>query len=178
MKKIIDFAKEVIKDHIEEEDTAIDMTCGRGNDTLFLAKYAKKVYTFDIQKEALEETKLLLKDYNNVEYIHDTHANIKNYINTQIGCAMYNLGYLPKGDHKITTNAEEVSISIDKLLPLLKKKGIVTICVYHGHEEGKKEKQALETKLESLNQKEYEVLKYQFVNQINNPPFLYIIQKL
>ena len=31
---------------------------------------------------------------------------------------------------------------------------------------------------EKLNQKEYEVLRYEFINQINNPPYLYIIEKI
>ena len=43
MDKVIEFVKNIIrkKDNIE---VSCDMTCGRGNDTLFLSGLSKKVY--------------------------------------------------------------------------------------------------------------------------------------
>ena len=47
---------------IDKNSVVIDATCGNGKDTLFLVKSAaKKVYSFDIQKIAIEKTKDLLK---------------------------------------------------------------------------------------------------------------------
>lgn len=55
----------------------IDLTCGNGYDTLFLSNLAGIsgcVKAFDIQEEAIERTKKLLKEksnYNNYEVIRD-----------------------------------------------------------------------------------------------------------
>lgn len=49
--------------------------------------------------------------------------------------------------------------------------------MYWGHENGKVEKEALLTELLNLNQKEAEVLVYQFINQKNNAPFIIAIEK-
>ena len=40
-----DFLREVIRD----QDTVVDATIGKGQDTHFLAKLSKSVYSFDIQ---------------------------------------------------------------------------------------------------------------------------------
>lgn len=181
MDKILDFARKVIEEKITNEGSklniAMDGTCGRGNDTLFLASKAKEVYAFDIQDEAINSTKELLKDYQNVHIIKDSHSNIDNYVKS-IDVAMYNLGYLPKADKSITTHIDEVLISLNKAMILLTQKGIITICVYPGHEEGLKESIELGKYLKTINQKEFDIVKYEFINQINYPPYLYIIQKL
>ena len=51
MQKIIEFAHYLLKEKITSSDICLDMTLGNGNDTLFLLKYAKFVYAFDIQKK-------------------------------------------------------------------------------------------------------------------------------
>lgn len=43
---------------------------------------------------------------------------------------------------------------------------------------GFQESEAIEQFVKQLNQKEYEVLKYAFINQMNQPPYLIAIQKL
>ena len=45
MDKVINFVKNVINNNINKKDiVSCDMTCGRGNDTLYLADFSKKVY--------------------------------------------------------------------------------------------------------------------------------------
>ena len=178
MDKILEFSKKIIKNKIQNNDVCIDMTCGRGNDTHYLAPLCDKVLSFDIQEEAIKSAKELNSEYKNIIYINDSHANVDKYVNEKIGIVIYNLGYLPKGDHNITTHLEEVIISLDKVLKLLRKNGVIIITLYPGHEEGLRESVGLSNYLMKLNQKEYEVLKYEFVNQIHNPPYLYIIEKL
>ena len=51
------FVHKYLKTLISKDSIAVDMTTGNGNDTYFLCKLAKKVYGFDIQKEAIENTK-------------------------------------------------------------------------------------------------------------------------
>lgn len=48
--------------NVLEDDTIIDATAGNGNDTLLLARLASFVFGFDIQKEALDNTKSLLEE--------------------------------------------------------------------------------------------------------------------
>lgn len=178
MDKILEFQKKIIISKIQENDVCADLTCGRGNDTLFLARMCKKVYSFDIQEEAINSAKEKTKDLDNIVYILKGHEYVDSYINEPIGVAVYNLGYLPKGDHNITTHYEQIKISLDKVLQILRKKGVIIITCYPGHEEGLKESINLDEYLRKLNQKEYEVLRYEFINQINNPPYLYIIEKI
>ena len=178
MDKIIDFSKKVIS-NIINKNIAIDMTCGRGNDTLFLAKYFNKVYAFDIQDEAINDTKELLSknNINNTLVIKDNFINIDKYDIDGIDCAMYNLGYLPKGDKSIHTNTADTIVSLEKVMNKLNKDGIISICFYPGFPSGKDESIKTMEYLKNINQKEFDILKYEFINQINDPPFLVLIRK-
>ena len=68
-------------------------------------------------------------------------------------------------------------LAIDKFLTNLEINGRIVIVVYWGHENGKIEKQALLNHLTKLDQKEIEVLSYQFINQKNNAPFVLALEK-
>lgn len=182
MDKVLKFAKRILDEKIDKNSVVIDATCGNGKDTLFLVKSAaKKVYSFDIQKIAIEKTKDLLKNEinkNKCELILDSHENFDKYVPQKVTAIIFNLGYLPSGDHTITTKADITTVAVKKMLNFLEEKGIIIITVYWGHEEGKKEKEGLEKFLKTLDQKEYEVLKYNFINQKNNPPFLFIVERI
>lgn len=54
---ILDFSKMMIDQYQDINKVAIDMTLGRGNDSLYLQDKFKKVYAFDIQLEAIENAK-------------------------------------------------------------------------------------------------------------------------
>ncbi len=179
----ISISRDMFKAHIRDGDVVLDATVGNGNDTLDLARLVGskgKVYGFDIQDMAIKNTKKLLTKNNqleNVILINDNHINIDKYIDEPLNLAIYNLGYLPKGDKNLKTDASSTVISVSKALDLLKKNGILIITSYIGHPGGLEEKEALEQMLISLNQKEYNVLKNEFINQQNFPPLLYIVEK-
>lgn len=176
MDKCKDFERNIIINNVKQKKVAVDATCGNGFDTLFLAKYFDEVYAFDIQEKAINNTKEICKDFKNIHYILDSHENINKYVTT-VDCVVFNLGYLPKGDKSLTTKEESTLSAVIKGLNLLTDHGVITIMVYEGHEEGFKEAKRLKEELPKINQKEYDVVKYEFVNQINYPPYLYIIQK-
>lgn len=176
--KVLEFQKIKIKEILTKEDIAVDATCGNGFDTLFLANLAKQVYAFDIQEEALNSTKEKLKDFDNVFFFKTSHENIKEYVREEIKVCMFNLGFLPKGDKSITTKANSTVIALKQTLDLLKKEGIITMVCYEGHPEGKKESRAIQKFLKTLNQKEFQVLKYEFINQTNCPPYLLVVEKI
>ena len=119
-----------------------------------------------------------LKEFNNIEYILDGHENVLKYVPTKVKGIIFNLGYLPTGDKNITTMTETTISAIKDSLTLLTKKGVMAICLYPGHPEGKKESIEVLEFVKGLNQKEFEVLKYEFINQVNEPPFLICIEKI
>ena len=55
---------------ISKEDTVFDLYCGIGTISLFMAKYAKKVYGIEIVKEAVDAAKdnAVLNEVNNTEF--------------------------------------------------------------------------------------------------------------
>lgn len=175
--------RDIIKDHVKEGQVVLDCTVGNGNDTVLLAQLVGeegRVYGFDIQLNAINSTRDLLEEsglINRVKLLNDGHENIDNYINEDLDFVIYNLGYLPKGDKTIKTNSVTTILSIKKALRMLKKSGILLVTVYIGHEGGLEEKEGIEELLSSLNQKEFNVLKFDFINQINNPPILFGVEK-
>lgn len=185
LKKPLSFVQEILKKHVVKNDIVIDATVGNGNDTVLLATLVGltgKVYGFDVQKEAIETStqKLLLTGLlPQTELILDGHENLDQYVpeKSNISAITFNLGYLPKSDKSIVTLAETTLQAIEKGLVRLRKGGLVTIMVYYGHESGVEEKEEVTDFVLNLPQEDYQVLKYEFINQKNNPPFLYIIEK-
>lgn len=186
LKGILNYAHHLLEESINEGELVIDATCGNGNDTVFLSKIVGNeghVLAFDIQEQAIKNTKQLIHENgaNNISVIHDSHAQIEKYlsgkINNTIGVAVFNLGYLPRSDKTIITEGQSTITAVDTILQFLKKEGLIVIVVYHGHEGGKDEKEMILRHVINLDQKKYNVLKYGFINQRNNPPFIIAIQK-
>ncbi len=50
--------------------------------------------------------------------------------------AIFNLGYLPKGDKSIVTKPDTTIQAINALLSLMSIEGIIVFVIYHGHSEG------------------------------------------
>ena len=173
MKTMTEYVKNKILN--DTYTTAIDFTMGNGNDTLTLSKVSKKVYSFDIQELALKNTKELIKGINNVELILDSHENFDKYINSyDIG--IFNLGYLPQGDHRITTMVDTTLTAIDKAVKYLNKDGHLYIVVYIGHDEGKKESVKVDEYVSNLDHQSYNVALYKMMNK-QNAPYVIEIEK-
>jgi predicted methyltransferase len=164
-------------------DIVVDATMGNGNDTLFLSRLVGKegrVYSFDIQPSAIENTKKRLEEadcLDNTSLIMDGHQNIDQYVLPGIKAVMFNLGYLPKGDHHLGTRAETTIEATNKCLSLLCKDGIVMIVIYYGGDSGFVEKDAVLDYVKGLDCKKYSVLVHEFANQINCPPIAVCIEK-
>jgi hypothetical protein len=60
-----------------------------------------------------------------------------------IGAIMFNLGYLPNGDHAITTRLDSTIPAIEAAYQLLRPAGIMTIIAYPGHPGGREELRAV-----------------------------------
>ncbi len=183
LERILPFAKILLSQAINEGDSAVDATVGNGLDTVFLANLVGEtghVFGFDIQKEAVEQTKKKLQEQQLLErttLIHGSHATISEHCHEKIAGAIFNLGYLPNGDKSIVTKPASTISAIEQLFSLLKPEGIIVLVIYHGHPEGIIERDELIRYTETIDQNLAYVLRYQFVNQVNSPPFIIAIEK-
>lgn len=171
-----------IDNYIKNDDTAIDATCGNGNDTLKLCKAVGekgKVYGFDIQKVALDNTKTVLNEngFSNFSLICDSHSQMDKYINEKVRAVVFNLGYLPGGDHTIHTKYDTTICAIEKSLNLICDNGFISITIYYGKNSGTEEKDEVMKYLKEIDHKKYTVTLHDFFNRPNNPPITAIITK-
>lgn len=184
LQRVLQYAKTLLAESIEEGEIAIDATAGNGHDTAFLAELVGDkghVYAFDIQQEAVTNTISRLKENNHSQratVLLDGHENISKYVQQEIATAVFNLGYLPGANHDVITRGNTTIQAIEQILQLLKVGGIIVLVVYHGHEGGKDERDTLIEYVRSLPQKYIHVLRYEFVNQKNDPPFIIALEKV
>lgn len=183
MKKPLLFARQLVAEALSPGDTAVDATCGNGHDTVFLAELAGKdgrVLAMDIQAQAIEKTRQRLEAAGlagNVELILDGHENLAKYLPGPVKAVMFNLGYLPGGDHNLVTKPETTVAAVAAAAENLAGGGIITLVVYTGHPGGGEEYRAVRGFLETLPQDRYTVLEYRFINQVNNPPLLLAVAR-
>lgn len=169
---------------LQEGDIAVDATAGNGHDTLYLAQKVGErghVYAFDVQQAALDSTKERLAENGipdeRVTLILSGHECMADYVKEPVRCVLFNLGWLPSGDHSVTTRVPTTLAAVEAACGLLLPGGMVSVCVYPGHEEGTRELRALEEALAGLDIREYNVLHGSFVNQRENAPQVYLIQR-
>jgi len=180
----LDISHKIVREAVKQGDFVVDATMGKGGDTKFLAELVGetgKVYSFDIQQLALDVTTEKLKKTgleNQVELILDGHQNMKNYVKTEVSAIMYNLGYLPGGDHHIYTLAETTKQALEASFELIKVGGIISVVVYYGGDSGYEEKNAMMEYIKTIDYKRFSVLKCSWENQPNDPPIAIIIEKL
>lgn len=185
--RILPYARILLEKALSPGDYAIDATAGNGHDTLFLTRLVGNeghVFAFDVQEEAIQQTKKRLVE-NNAEHratlflqSHDQLINVlPEDCKGKITAAVFNLGYLPGGDKSIVTEAVSTISAIEQLLDIMAVEGIIVLVVYHGHPEGAIEKDALMSYVTSLPQDKAHVLHYGFMNQRNAPPFIIAIEK-
>ena len=184
LERVLQYAQTLLKSAVDEGDIAVDATAGNGHDTLFLAQLVGDdgfVYAFDVQKQAVDATLHRLLD-NALEHralvLKDGHENVAKYVNKPIAGAIFNLGYLPGSDHEVITRPNTTIQALESLLKLLKIGGIIVLVIYHGHEGGKEERDEVIRFVSELPQKYIHVLRYEFLNQKNDPPFVIALEKV
>ena len=184
LQRVLQYAQSLLEMTVGEGEIAVDATAGNGHDTLFLANLVGDdgyVYSFDVQKQAVDATLHRLLD-NALEHralvLRDGHENVAKYITKPVAGAIFNLGYLPGSDHDIITKPNTTIQALESLLKLLKVGGIIVLVIYHGHEGGKEERDEVIRFVSELPQKYIHVLRYEFLNQQNDPPFVIALEKV
>ncbi|GAU76985.1 class I SAM-dependent methyltransferase [Fusibacter sp. 3D3] len=183
---VVNAYKIILRDYIKSGMTIVDATCGNGNDALFLKQSITetgRLYAIDIQREAIESTRRVLESngYTESDTLILKQCSHENFYflesGEQVDLVIYNLGYLPKGDKKITTHFESTLKSLVSALQCIKCGGLILILCYRGHEQGELEFRHIEPFLAELPQGEFDVLKMAFINQLNKPPVMWIVEK-
>ena len=179
MLRPLQMAHAFLEEVVTDEDIVVDATMGNGHDTLFLARLAKKVYAFDIQEQAIEQTTKRLAEakLDNVELLLTGHENVDQYV-ASIKAAIFNLGYLPSADKTVITQPHTTIQALEKLCQHLVAGGRIAVMIYYGHAGGDVERDAVLDFVSQLPQQEFTVALYKTINQINQPPFLVMIEKL
>lgn len=164
---------------------AVDATVGNGYDALFLAHRVGpkgKVLGFDVQKAALAGARELLKfvgSIDRVSLIHDSHSRLADYLppGAAIQGAMFNLGYLPRGNRRIITQPDTTVMALRSVLEHLAERGRVTLLVYRGHEGAVPEYQEVRKFLEQLPDDKWLVEELASTSDSPVAPRLFRIQK-
>lgn len=180
---------------VQPGDICIDATAGKGIDTTQLASLVGPtghIYAFDVQQEALETTKYAIKDNIDenfrpgIDYVLGCHSEMKqriadlsssshgddNSISSSkcVSLVCFNLGYLPGIGDKITTTRCETTLkAIQAAQQLLKPGGMVSVLSYLGHEEGRREYEAVKRGMVELPTSEWITLQVQTLNRPSAP---------
>ena len=176
-------AAEALERAVNPGDAVVDATMGNGRDTLFLCGLvgpAGHVYAFDIQAEAVERTRERLGEAGMLEratLFCLGHEHMAEQVKAPVAAVVFNLGWLPGGNHSVTTRWETTRQAVERALSLLKPLGVLVICVYPGHPEGERERQALAEWLSHLPPQRFNVLRHQFLNAGPGAPECFIAQK-
>ncbi len=185
MYQITQWCHHFIKEHISPGSFCIDATMGNGHDTLLLCELVGErghVLAFDIQELALANTQKRLQEAGmpkNYRLILDSHSHMDQYADTSSAdCIVFNFGYLPGGDHALATQASTSIAAIEQGLTLLKKGGLMSLCIYSGGDSGFEERDALLSYLKELDSKKYLVILSSYYNRPKNPPIPVLLWKL
>ena len=177
------WAKALIEGNVNPGAIVVDATMGNGYDTLWLAQLVGeegKVYAFDIQEEALKRTfERLCENHveNRVRLICAGHETMREHVSEPIDAAVFNLGWLPGTPHERTTRAETTVMAVNAALSLLKPGGAMTVCVYPGHAEGAREREAMTGWAENLDDSVYDAVIFRYANIRKLPPLLIAVTR-
>ena len=176
-------AAETLRKALGPGDTAVDATMGNGHDTELLCHLVGPeghVFGFDIQPEAVAATEKRLAEADlasRATLYCESHDHLAERVPGPVDAVVFNLGWLPGGDHRITTRVESTRAAIEQALYLLRAGGILVVCVYPGHPEGAREQAMLDQLFADLSPRDFNVLRQTFLNAGAGAPACYVAQR-
>lgn len=177
------WAREMIEEGLFEGARAVDATMGNGYDTQWLCELVGEngcVYAFDVQAEAVERTRERLAEagfLDRARLFCAGHETLEQWVTEPVDAIVFNLGWLPGAEHGVTTQTNTTLKAVNAALSILKENGLMTICIYPGHEEGTRELHALLEWAHTLDDRRYDAMLKAYVNQPNDPPQMLAIRK-
>ncbi len=172
----------LLKSKIAAGDFVIDATAGNGHDTVFLAKAvgeSGKVLAIDIQEQAIESTATRLESEglrDRVKLELGCHADLAEMAGGKRPSAIiFNLGYLPGGDHGLITRTENTLQALSTAWEILISGGVLAVVCYPGHDGGDEEAAAVEDFITSLSA--HRTARYGMLSTAKPSPFLLLSRK-
>ena len=169
----------LLRDCIRAGDLVIDATAGNGHDTLFLAECvgpAGRVLAFDVQPDAIKAARARVTAAGcdeRVAFHQTSHARLAGFAAADsVAAIMFNLGYLPGGDHGLTTHWPETRAALEAAAQCLKPGGVLSVVCYPGHSAGAEEAPGVESWLECQANLGWRVAKYGLLGTLQPAPFL------
>lgn len=160
-------AHEILATRLGPGDPVVDATAGNGHDTLFLARCVNpggRVFVFDIQPQALANTARRLADAGlsgHVTLLQCGHEQMRENLPAEthgrLAAVMFNLGYLPGGDKRLTTAPSTTLAALAQAAALLAPHGTLSVLGYRQHAGGREESEAVRRALENLGNFELEI---------------------
>ncbi|HWR39408.1 MAG TPA: class I SAM-dependent methyltransferase [Patescibacteria group bacterium] len=179
----VEMSHRFIEPLLAQATLLVDATAGNGNDTLFLARMASdnaKIWAFDVQSAAIEKTRALLVKHDvlsKVTLVAESHEMLAAHVLGGIDAVMFNLGYLPGASRNIITRPQSTTAALKFALKQLNPGGRITIVAYPGFLEGAQEETEITRFLATLDQLHFTVASWSMLNQRNQPPRLYVVEK-
>ncbi|MFA7536858.1 MAG: class I SAM-dependent methyltransferase [Desulfuromonadales bacterium] len=193
--RMVDWAHHLLTQVLDPGDLAVDLTAGRGRDTLFLFRrtgLSGRVLAFDIQEDALIATTRLLEDAGatvrlhrqpptdplppGVHLFHASHALLDQYLPASPKAVIANLGYLPGGNPDVATRADSTLAALDQAFLRLASGGRLALTAYLGQSGGQEEGEAVSARFAALSSLDWRILRLEVPNRPTSP-FLLLAQK-
>lgn len=148
--RIVELARLLVARTLTAGDFAIDATVGNGHDTLWLAQQVGstgRVLGLDVQAVALVAAQRRLIEAgvaDRVMLARARHEELDRFLSRDNPLArprvvMFNLGYLPGGNHLIMTQPETTIAAIEAAVAHVMPGGLVSVVLYPGHPRGREE---------------------------------------
>jgi methylase of polypeptide subunit release factors len=165
-------------------DLAIDATAGNGHDTVLLAERvgeSGRVIAFDVQAEAIASSRDRVAAAgltDRVTFIHGSHATLDRHASPgTVAAVVFNLGYLPGGDHTVITRSGETLLALDQALAALRSSGLLCIVCYPGHPGGDEESEAVVAWSQALAPAICQIELIRREGTLRPAPFLVLVRK-
>ena len=193
--RIVPWSQQLVCEILQPGDLAVDLTAGKGRDTLALANAVGsdgQVVAFDLQAEALEQTAELLQSHDfavrlwpadqtlpqqsGVFLIQTCHSTLGQLLLHPAKAIMANLGYLPGGDQSLITRPDLTLAALHQSLKLLSPGGRLAVTVYPAHPGGGEERDAVNVFFCNLPSDKWKVLSLCAAN-CNEAPYLLVVER-
>jgi predicted methyltransferase len=193
--RIVPRSQQLVAEVLMPGDLAVDLTAGKGRDTLALAQAVGatgRVVAFDVQREALDKTAhLLIKngfkpsfwendreipDLPGLYLIHSCHASLGKALHHAPKAVIANLGYLPGGDKRLITRSETTRQALEQSLERLTPGGRLSVTVYPSHPGGTSEGSIVCNLFSGLPPEDWQVLQISVANR-PEAPYLMIAER-
>lgn len=194
--KVVTWGHDLLAEKIKKKQLAVDLTAGNGYDTLILYRLVGvegQVIAFDIQPEALENTRRRLMEFGatvrmrqadgfplpriaGVDLVASGHENLQQFLPAEPQGIIANLGYLPGGDQRVITRPDSTCQALQQASEVLSPGGRLAVVVYPGHPGGAEEGDKVAKFFSGLCETSFQVLQMKVINRAE-APFLLVAEK-